>query len=395
VLQRLIFASVFACAATIAGTHSSAAPACDVQTSALGVARTVEIDTSVGPIFGSLTRQLREPSFLRPKEVVLTFDDGPMPWITKSILDTLDQHCTKATFFSVGRMALAYPGTVRDLMRRGHTLGTHTYTHPFNMPRMKSDSATGEIERGIAAVSLAAGEPIAPFFRFTGLSDNARLMGYLQSRGIAAFTVDVVSNDSYIGDTDKLVARTLSEIEANKGGIVLFHDIKSTTAKALPTILARLKSQGYSVVHIVPKTTVAPLQSAVHDVAPKLAKLPNSPASSPPLLPFFGAVGPELKTTEAVAPSPLASNRQPISAPALAPTTAAVQRHGEVTSIVPIARDRSSPKIATASIGSTAPSRKSATTELKSTVTDASSSNEGWVTKIKRQAKLKPAKSER
>ena len=43
----------------------------------------------------------------KPKEVVLTFDDGPMPWITKSILDTLDNHCTKATFFSVGRMAIA------------------------------------------------------------------------------------------------------------------------------------------------------------------------------------------------------------------------------------------------------------------------------------------------
>ena len=115
-----------------------------------------------------MTRQAREPSFLKPKEVVLTFDDGPMPWVTKSILDTLDTFCTKATFFSVGRMALAYPATVRDVLARGHTLGTHTYSHPFNMPRMKVDAATSEIERGLAAVATAAGaanRAVFPLYR--------------------------------------------------------------------------------------------------------------------------------------------------------------------------------------------------------------------------------------
>ena len=67
---------------------------------------------------------------------MLTFDDGPMPWITTSILDTLDQHCTKATFFSVGRMAIAYPETTRAIMLRGHTLGTHTWSHPLNIARL-------------------------------------------------------------------------------------------------------------------------------------------------------------------------------------------------------------------------------------------------------------------
>ena len=73
----------------------------------LGVARVVDIDTTNGPLFGDISRYPRERSFLAPKEVVLTFDDGPMPWITRSILDTLDRHCTRATFFSVGRMAVA------------------------------------------------------------------------------------------------------------------------------------------------------------------------------------------------------------------------------------------------------------------------------------------------
>jgi len=171
---------------------------CPDPKTALGVSRIVEIDASKGGVYGSVTRQPKEPSILGPKEVVLTFDDGPMPWITHSILDPLDRFCTKATFFEVGQMALSHPAVVKDVLGRGHTLGTHTMTHHFNLPRMAEPAAIDEIERGFAAVATAAGAPIAPFFRFTGLADSTALISYLRGRGIAAFTVDVVSNDSYI-----------------------------------------------------------------------------------------------------------------------------------------------------------------------------------------------------
>ncbi len=69
---------------------------------------------------------------------------------------------------------------------------------------------------------------------------------YLQQRGIAAFTVDAVTNDSYISSPGRLIDRTLAEIERSNGGIVLFHDIKRATAKALPVILKELKARGYS-----------------------------------------------------------------------------------------------------------------------------------------------------
>ena len=270
---------------------------CKNQSGSLGVSRVVEIDASAGPIFGSMTRQSREPSFLKPKEVVLTFDDGPMPWVTKSILDTLDTFCTKAAFFSVGRMALSYPATVKEILARGHTLGSHTYSHPFNMPRMKPEAAKAEIELGIAAVTTAAATPISPFFRFTGLSDSSRLLAYLQTRGIATFSVDVVSNDSYIHDTAKLTERTMAEVKRQHGGIILFHDIKTTTAKALPVILARLKSEGYSVVQIRAKQSAQPLDTAMREVAPKLATAHNGEPGGKTLLPFYGAIGPDVATT--------------------------------------------------------------------------------------------------
>lgn len=218
--------------------------------SGLGVSRVVEIDTAAGPLYGDITRHAKEDSFLGPKEVVLTFDDGPMPGLTPTILDTLDRYCTKATFFSVGQMAVAYPAGVREILRRGHTLGSHTWSHPMNLTRLKGEQARNQIESGFAAVSLASGGRVAPFFRFPGLSDSQGLLAFLQERGIATFTVDVVSNDSYIGDPARLINLTMERLEARGKGIMLFHDIKGATARALPVILARLKERGYRVVHL-------------------------------------------------------------------------------------------------------------------------------------------------
>ena len=292
-VSRALFLALLAL--TSAGTPLSAQTdgTCSQTGRGLGVSRTIQIDASTGALFGSITKQAREASFLKQKEVVLTFDDGPMPWVTKSILDTLETFCTKATFFSVGRMALAYPATVRDILARGHTLGSHTFSHPYHLPSMKPDAARAEVERGMAAVATAAGVPIAPFFRFPGLSDSAALLDRLQKRHIATFTVDVVSNDSFIADPQNLVTRTLAEVEANGGGIILFHDIKTVTAKALPHILSRLADKGYKVVHLVPTAPAEPLPELMAEYAPRIAKISPLNSKSRILLPFYGAIGPE------------------------------------------------------------------------------------------------------
>ncbi len=64
----------------------------------------------------------------------------------------------------------------------------------------------------MAAVSAAAGAPVTPFFRFTGLADSANLISYLASRQMASFSVDAVSNDSYIHDAKALIERTMAEV---------------------------------------------------------------------------------------------------------------------------------------------------------------------------------------
>lgn len=299
----LLFASA---AITIPLRPALAATECANPAKAVGVSRVIEIDTSNGPLFGHATHFSKEPSFLAPKEVVLTFDDGPVPWITRSILATLSQHCTRASFFPVGRMALAYPAVVREVIAHGHTVGSHSWSHPLRMPRMKAAAAKLEIDKGFAAVALAAGRPIAPFFRFPGLNDSPMLLAHLAERQAGTFSVDVISDDSFIDDSAKIVRLTLERLNARGGGILLFHDIKPATARALPDLLDQLKARGYRVVHLVAKRPYIPPDTFEAELKGRLGKAirhdPGVAAAEPesglahPLdalkskVPFFGAI---------------------------------------------------------------------------------------------------------
>ncbi|MEM1307671.1 MAG: polysaccharide deacetylase family protein [Pseudomonadota bacterium] len=238
--------------ATALTTASTVALACTPGPTDLGVSRIVQIDARHGPVFGRATKFAPQPSFLKPGEVVLTFDDGPTPKVTARILEALRDHCTRATFFPVGKRAVSFPDLIRRTERDGHTIGGHTWSHPNNLTRIKPGRARDEIERGFAAVSLAAQRPLAPFFRFPGLNDNRDLLAYTQSRKLAVFSVDVISNDSYARSVNALVNLTRKRTRAQRGGILLFHDLRMRTAAAIPRILRNLKRDGFKVVHVVP-----------------------------------------------------------------------------------------------------------------------------------------------
>ncbi len=93
--------------------------------------------------------QYQETLPLQDHEVVLTFDDGPLPPYTANVLDALAAECVKANFFVVGQMARAYPALVQREYREGHTIGTHTEHHLF-LPHLSEEAATKEITDGIA-----------------------------------------------------------------------------------------------------------------------------------------------------------------------------------------------------------------------------------------------------
>lgn len=175
------------------------------------------------------------------------------------MLDTLQKHCVKATFFSVGRMAQQNPKLLQEAERRGHTIGSHTWSHPRAIHEMPPDDAKLEIEKGFAAVSAALGKPIAPFFRFPGLRDTPETVAYLASRNISVWSVDVISGDTEPGaSSSRITSNVLSRIKGANKGIILFHDIKKPTAEALDGILTQLEKEGYKFVHVVSNTYYQP-----------------------------------------------------------------------------------------------------------------------------------------
>src|SRR5262245_9841400 len=202
----------------------------------LGVARTVEIDTTGGPGFGF--EHYKTYDFLLLREVVLTFDDGPQVGITHAVLDALAAQCTKATFFSIGKMAAGMPEIIRDVAKAGHTIGTHTWSHA-DLSKVKSeDEWKAEIEKGVSAVNRAVGAPIAPFFRYPVLQDTKDSLQYLGGRNIAVFSVDLDTFDFKFRNPDQFVKQAIDRLERKGKGIILMHDVQPVTAKALPRLLA-------------------------------------------------------------------------------------------------------------------------------------------------------------
>lgn len=243
-----------ACVAGLLAVVSAVAPAaaaCPPDT--LGVSRTIAVDASPGLLIGSM--QYRTPLPLGEREVVLTFDDGPLVGPTRQVLAALAQECVRATFFMVGRMALAFPDVVREVHAAGHTVATHSHSHPYRMKTIDPDLARADIERGfedIAAVLPPGAEP-APFFRYPGLSRTDEIDAWLVSRGIAVFSADIVGDDWQEISGRAVLQRVLRRLERRGRGIILLHDIKPKTAAILPELLRELKARDYRIVHMVPK----------------------------------------------------------------------------------------------------------------------------------------------
>jgi peptidoglycan/xylan/chitin deacetylase (PgdA/CDA1 family) len=232
---------------------------------ALGVSRVVEIDTTGGPGFGF--EHFKQLDFLTDKEVVLTFDDGPWPVNTPSVLKALADECTKAVFFSIGKHATYHPEILRQVAAAGHTVGAHTWSHAnLNTKKITEQQAKDEIEKGFSAVKLALGSAPAPFFRFPELQHGPAAMAYLGSRNIAVFSCDIDSFDFRAKDATQIVNTVMTKLDKAGKGIILMHDFQKHTAEALPTLLRRLKTGGYKIVQMkarMPLETLAEYDDAL------------------------------------------------------------------------------------------------------------------------------------
>jgi peptidoglycan/xylan/chitin deacetylase (PgdA/CDA1 family) len=249
----------------------AAAPSCQGNPDALGISRTVEIDTTDGPGFGF--EHFKQYDFLQPGEVVLTFDDGPWPHNTPAVLAALAANCTKAVFFPIGEHSMWSPEILRQVAAAGHTIGSHTWSHK-DLAKLSEQDGKDEIEKGISAVHWALGGPSAPFFRFPALSHAPAMVTYLGQRNIAIFSADMDSLDFKIRKPEQVIASVLAKLKKNGKGIVLMHDFQKATAEAAPELLRQLKANGYKVVFMKAK---APLQTiaSYDEMIVKNTKLPT------------------------------------------------------------------------------------------------------------------------
>ncbi len=222
----------------------------------LGVARVVEIDTAGGPGFGF--EQFKAYDFLREREVVLTFDDGPWPGNTQAVLKALADQCTKALFFPIGKHAMWHPEILKQVVAAGHTIGSHSWSHA-DLSKLTIEQAKEEFEKGASAVRAALGTSEASFFRFPGLRNPPEMLAYLGTRNVGIFSTDMDSFDFKIRKPEQVVVSVIAKLKKRGKGIVLLHDFQHPTSLALPELLAQLKADGYKIVQVKSKYPVTTL----------------------------------------------------------------------------------------------------------------------------------------
>ena len=272
--------------------QAASAADCPGHPDAIGTSRTIVVDPRAHPVIG--TMQYAKTLPLEDHEVVLTFDDGPLPKYSNQILDILAAHCAKATFFLVGRQANDNPAGVRKVRDAGHTVATHTQNHPAGMHLLPIERSLQEIEQGIASVTAALGDGTtpAPFLRIPGLRVNDGMEAFARSRGLQIWSADFPADDWRDVTAGRVYDLAMQRIEAKGKGILLLHDIQPRTVEALPRILHELKVRGYRIVHVVPAT---PDRPATPTEPPQWQLHPPSETvaiSRWPKVPRFAAAGP-------------------------------------------------------------------------------------------------------
>lgn len=206
------------------------------------------------PSYTTLYRQGNDPT---GRKVVLTFDDGPDPKYTPQILDILKREGVKATFFLVGSRAELYPDLVRRIVREGHELGNHTYTHP-NVALISDAQVRLELnatQRLIEAISGRSTTLFRPPYNADSNPNKAEEIQPLliaQDLGYWIALEDVDTEDWARPGVAAIIERVRNG-RVDGGNVVLLHDAggnREQTVEALPEVIEYLRNRGDEIVLI-------------------------------------------------------------------------------------------------------------------------------------------------
>lgn len=189
---------------------------------------------------------------LPPRTIALTFDDGPDPRGSPAAFRILEERCLKATFFYVGYYVQLRPDLVQEAIRRGHGVGSHSWSHPTQLRYWSLPAAKAEVDHGFLALrSAAAGVgPVEPFFRFPGLNDSPPIRAWLSGQGITAISAEAGTDDWRGISSQAIYQRTLAYMEQEGGGVLILHETRPNMMAVLPQLLDELNRRGFRFVRI-------------------------------------------------------------------------------------------------------------------------------------------------
>jgi peptidoglycan-N-acetylglucosamine deacetylase len=245
-MATLLLVSAAACGAPATSlTARGAAPTATTTKRPTPTASALSLQLGCGPNIHPASSVLwTEPAAQR--EVALTFDDGPSPDYTASMLTTLEQTHTPATFFLVGTNVQAYPALVQREAGDGFTLGIHTWDHP-DMTTLSPQQREWELAATAQALHAVLGAQYClPYWRPPFGAYNDAVVSQARALGLSTVTWDADPRDWSAPGVNVIVYRVLAMV--HPGAIILLHDGYNSrwqTAQALPLIIKGLKRRGY------------------------------------------------------------------------------------------------------------------------------------------------------
>ncbi len=198
----------------------------------------------------------------RPRELALTFDDGPDPEWTPRILDILKREHVPATFFIIGENALTERPLLQRMIAEGHEVGSHTYTHP-NLANVSAGQVRFELNATQRLFQAFTGHTLrlfrAPYFGDAEPTTADEIVPALQAqqRGYISVGLHVDPGDWKRPGIQQIIDRTIAQVSSNtpdrSENVILLHDAggnRAETVAALPVIIERLRGMGYSFVAV-------------------------------------------------------------------------------------------------------------------------------------------------
>lgn len=178
-------------------------------------------------------------------EAWLTIDDGPTG-DTRAVLDLLDAHGVKATFFVKGLLTERHPEVTREIIARGHSVANHSHTHPTGSfwCALPGRVAT-ELDECNRALRTVTGEESRWFRAPVGMK-NPAVHPALARRGMRLIGWTARGFDAVVQDPEQVLARILPELRP--GAIIVLHQGREHSLRVLERVIVALKERGYSFV---------------------------------------------------------------------------------------------------------------------------------------------------